>query len=80
MLGEPHSTPEPVIAPLPNPGLSNYLIVYAYESGQVEFHCSNLDPVLQFKMLAIMADAMSNGAKQLQEQAVKEQSRIKLVN
>lgn len=75
-------TAEPVIAPLPTGPLANYLILYVYPSGQVEFHCSNADPELNFKALAIMSDAMSNAFKRMRDAAEQMENtpRIKLVN
>ena len=69
MTHEPSA--EPVIAPLSNGPLANYLILYVYPTGQVEFHCSNADPELNFKALAIMSDAMSNAFKRMRDAAEK---------
>ena len=68
--------PEPVIAPAPTGQLSNYLILYAYPNGQVQFHCSHLDPGLNFELLAVAADALSNACRKMQEQAMAVEQRI----
>ena len=79
-----HVQPEPVVAPLPSSPLTHYLLLYAYPSGQVEFHCSHLDPALNFKLLAVAADALSNACrkmqddvgKKMQDEAAHEESRL----